>query len=297
MARRVLQGANRVTVLTDVVFGDHTELDKYFQIIYSPDSTMADWKRMIRDKTVVIKCPIVALFVGNAQLPFPDDVSPSAQMKKLLLCLWETYEDKVKKVVVFTGLPRPDKETELETQIKLMNGGFYKSVREIKRFYPVARNTGVMPIHRLFLERYEYFDFTKGRTVYMVRIVKPVSRYYTPGTRKLNPVGLYHLRSHVLQELGLASNISSWEGMPTRMEPLEIQEDKRRAWLKTQNYEQEQLAMEEEVQGDTDVEDEAQITVVPDSQSERSSDLDSSSAGGVPIFCQGRRVLCKSDVK
>ena len=97
MARKVTQAANKVTVLTDMKLADHTELDKYFQTIYSPDTTFAAWRRLITERKIKIKCPIVALCVGNTLLPLPEHESPAAQLKKLVLAIWETYGKKPEK--------------------------------------------------------------------------------------------------------------------------------------------------------------------------------------------------------
>ena len=80
-------------------------------------------------------------------MPLQPEVSPSAQMKKLITMIWELYLNKVKKVVVLTLLPRPDSETMVEEKLKEINNGYYRAVREIRRYLPQGRNTGVMPIH------------------------------------------------------------------------------------------------------------------------------------------------------
>ena len=86
----------------------------------------------------------------------------------------------------------------------------------------------------------------------MIRVMKLVSRYYHNGGPQLNKVGLYHLRSYVLQELGFLHEVNTWEGMSMRHEPREVQEAKRQAWLQTQAASQVQ---EVETESDTDVED------------------------------------------
>ena len=264
MARIVRKQSQRVTVLTDIRFGDHSDLDRYFQVIYSPDTSLSAWKRMVKEDTITIKCNIVAILVGNSQVPFPPDVSVASQLKKLILAIWESH-DKIRKVVVLTLLPRPDKECELEDPIKQANNSLYKAVREVRRFHVIARNTGVMPVHRLFLERYEYFDMAMGRTAYLLRIIKPVTRNFVAGSADLNVLGLYHIRSYVLQELGILSNVNTWDGIPNRWEPTHIQAAKRHAWLLAkQHMDQEDWTVEDQ---DTDVEDERpEILVVPDSQ-------------------------------
>ena len=287
MARHV-RNSNRVTVLCDRNFGDHTELDAYFQIIYSPDTSLNAWRWLLKDCAFIIKCPIVVLMVGNCPLPLQPEVSPSVQMKKLITSVWDTYDGRVKKVVVLTLLPRPDKETELESKVKMVNNGYYRAVREIPRYFPLGRNTGVMPIHRLFLEKYEYFDFGTGRNAYMIRVIKPISRHYSNGGPQLNGVGLYHLRSYVLQELGILSGVNTWEGMVMRHEPQDVQENKRQAWLMAKNVEvqHDELQLDEE----TDLEDEYPITVVPDSQSDSTVSSSSQMQKHLPVYVQGKLV-------
>ena len=276
-------------------------LAKFPSTIYSPDTTMHAWRRMIKEDMVKIKYNVVALLVGNSELPLPLELSAAGQMKKLILAIWEKYSRLIKKVVVLTVLPRPDQETELENEIKVMNNGFYKAVKEVKCHFPGARSMGVLPVHCLFLERYEYFDFSKGHTVYLLRVIKPVSRHFVPGMANLNSVGVYHLHSHMLQELGFLMGVNSWDGIPVRYEPGEIQADKRKAWLRTQQAELEQ----EREAGDTDVEDEfdCPIMVVPESLLDHHvSDVtpDEDVRKVIPVYVQGKLVpsgdICLGDV-
>ena len=241
---------------------------------------------MLKEQAIAIKCPVVVLFVGNAPMPLQPEVSPSAQMKKLITMIWELYLNKVKKVVVLTLLPRPDSETIVEEKVKEINNGYYRVVREVRRYLPQGRNTGVMPIHQLFLEKYEYFDFNTGRCAYMIRVIKPVSRYYHNGGPQLNKGGLYHLRSYVLQELGFLHGVNTWEGMSMRHEPREVREAKRQAWLQTQAASQ---VKEVETEGDTDVEDEFPVTVMPDSQSD-STVSSVAKLSELPVYVQGKLV-------
>ena len=291
MARSVKQSTQKVTILADVLVADHSYLDGYCQMVYSPETSLQAWKRMLVEDRIPIKCNVVVLMVGNSQIPFPAELSVSGQVKKLLLAIWEKYEKKLRKVVVSTVLPRPDKETEFEEEIKTVNNGIYKAVREIKRHHLVARNTTVIPLHRLFLERYEYFDFSQGRLAYQLRVVKPVSKYFKAGTAKLNVNGIYHLRSYLLQELGYLTGVNSWDGVPNRFEPKEIQECKRQAWLRTKDN---RLIEEKEDDAEsTDVEDEYPIRVVPDSQSDslsKEGGSTDSSGVGLPVYVQGRLV-------
>ena len=182
------------------------------------------WRRLVKDRAVVIKCSVAVLLVGNSQVPFPTEMSPAAQMCKLLVTIWDTYPELLKKVVVLTVTLRPDRETELEEQLKSLNNGYYKAVHELCRYHVSGHNTGVMPVHRLFLERYKYFDFITGRMAYMIRVIKPVSLHFHNGGPRLNKVGLYHLQSYVLQELGFASGINSWDDMAMKQESVEIQQ-------------------------------------------------------------------------
>ena len=288
MAHKVFADSQKVTVLTDIHFGDHSKLDKYFQIIYCPETSMNAWRRMVKDGVFTIKCEVVVLCVGNCQLPLDPEISTASQMKKLVLTIWKQCAKMVKKVVILTGIPRPDKETELEEHLKTLNNGFYKEVREIRCYHPAGRNTGVMPVHCLFLEKYEYFDFNTGCNAYMIRVIKPVNRHFIAGTAKLNKVGLYHLRSYVLQELGFLSAVNSWEGMNLVHEPAEVQQDKRRVWLKTR---QALIEQDNSEQGETDVEDEYPVTAVPDSLSEcTDANSDGSSVSKLPVYVQGRLI-------
>ena len=190
----------------------------------------------------------------------------------------------------FNIIAWPDKEVELEEEVKSLNNAFYKAVREIRKFYPNAHNTGVMPMHRLFLERYEYFDFGMGHTAYHLRVIKLVSLYFANGGPNLNKVGLYHLRSYVLQELGFLSGVNSWEGLQNKREPEEIQENKRAVWLQTR-----EAARVQELDNsvETDLEDEFPVMVVPDSQSDSPSGRLKSladSSRSIPVYVQGQLV-------
>ena len=246
---------------------------------------------MLTEETIVVKCPIVAILVGNAQVPFPKELSIAGQFKKLILAIRQKLGHRIKKLVVLTCMPRLDKEVELEEEVKKVNNGIFCAVCEVKRHHQAARHTGVLPMHRLFLERYEYFDFGMGRTAYQIRVIKPTTLFFQSGKVSLNSNGIYHLRSYVLQELGILSGVNSWDGMSGKAEPVEIQESKRQAWLKTRDA---QLEMSQSADEDTDVEDEYPIVVVPDSLSDGSAIAEiqsSSESGTLPVYVQGKRIV------
>ena len=218
-------------MITDVPVVDHSSLDQYFQTIFSPDTSLQAWYRMITEGTVVIKHSMAVLLVGNVQVLFPAELSVSGQFKKLILAIWEKYQKKLKKLIVLTCMPRPDKESELE-EVKKVNNGIFKAVREVKRHFQMARSTGVLPTHQLFLEWYEYFDFGMGHMACQIRVIKPVTLHFNSGKSTLNTNGIYHLRSYILQEVGVLAGVNSWQGMTSKAEPEEIQRDKRQAWLR-----------------------------------------------------------------
>ena len=306
--RKVREDCQRITVLANLPFADHTPLDTYFQTIYCPDTSMSACKRMVKDEVITIKCKLVVLLVGNAQVPFPQNLSPAAQLKKvpfpqnlspaaqlkkLVQAIWDKYSKKIKKVIVLTVLPQLDRESELEEEIKTINAGFMRAVWELKRFSPGgnAKNTGLLPAHRLFLEQYEYFDFSRGSTAYQIRVIKPVSCNYINGGPRLNKVGLYQLRSYVLQEIGILTGVNSWDGIPVKRQPEEVQKDLCKAWLKVQSVlDQEKELERQELSegGETEVEDEFEVTVVPDSCSDQSSSVSSQGGLRIPVYVQGQ---------
>ena len=230
MSRRVRQDVQKITVITDLQIVDHTSLGALQQIIYSPDTSLKQWRHMVRDGTVKAKTSIVVLMVGNSQMPFPAGLSPNAQLKKLVLKVWQMWTW-VRKVVVCGVLPRADRETEFENEVRVVNVAYAKAVRELRKHFVVAANTILLATHKLFLEKFEYFDFQTGHTAYQIRIVKPLDRYFVPGTKKLNKVGLFHLHSYVLQHLGLVQEMNDWNGIPTRSEPGDVQRAKRKAHM------------------------------------------------------------------
>ena len=303
MTRRVRQNTPKVTFLTDMLAADHSTLDEHFQLIYCPDTTQQACKRMILEDVVTIKCAMVVIWLDNSQVPFPENLRMSGQFKKLLIAMLEKYGKKVQKVIILTILPRPDKETELEEEVKSVNHGIYKAVRELKKHYPIAKNVGVMPIHRLFLEQFEYFDFQKGCTSLHLWVVKPVTKYYRSCKKQLNMNGLFHLRSYMLQELGILSGVNTWEGVPVRSEPKDVQQGKRQVWLLAQKSKMQD--QEERQESDTDLEDEYFVSVVLDSMSEgtssgcggrRTQEQLDQDAAPLPVYVQGRRIV-QGDVR
>ena len=76
-----------------------------------------------------------------------------------------------------------------------------------------------VPVHKVVLERYKFFDLNSGLMVVQARIVKPIDRLFIPGTARLNLVGKYQVKAHVWQIIGLMHHVSSWEGMPLCREP------------------------------------------------------------------------------
>ena len=101
----------------------------------------------------------------------------------------------------------------------------------------------------------------------MIRIVQLKDRFFIAGTPKLNLVGLYHLKSYMVQYFGILKGINSWMGIPTVLEHREMQEMKRAAWLRAHD---DMVLVQSDVcgsgthsdSGDTDVEDKLETRTV-----------------------------------
>ena len=305
-----------VTVLTDIQLSDHSALDKHFQTVTIPDITIAQWKEKIKSKQIQIKCPIVWLMVGNAQVPWDEAYSATSQMKKLILAIVAHSGRKLRQIVVGGAMPRPDGDNEvlLGHEIRLLNLAFQSAVKEAGKARNFLRKTKVMYVatQNLFLENYTYFDFTTGSQVTKARVIRPIEKNFVPGTPLLNPVGLYHVRSYVLKITGvLGPDVNSWEGMKHRVEPPSLQKEKRKAYLKAKRYAETGHIEEEETPAsdgdDTAAEDEGgvphvihvqagihhrrvlepgQSSVVSSTTDERST----STSNDRPVYRRGRRV-------
>ena len=158
----VSMNTQRITLITDTQLQDFTPMDKHFQIIYIQDCSMTQLWKMLKEKKVSIKCDVVWLMTGNSQLPLPCDLSPINQMRKLIMCIIAKSGRKIAKLVVGSVLPRPDKEVQLEQQIIDMNAGFHSAVKDLRHNMPLARNVIWLPVHKLFLERFQFVDFATG---------------------------------------------------------------------------------------------------------------------------------------
>ena len=83
--RTVSQHQQKVTLLTDVKLMDHSEFDKYFQVIFFPGVKMVEWRNMLKNQDFRIKCDVVWIMIGDGELPLrAPDFSPVNQMRKLL---------------------------------------------------------------------------------------------------------------------------------------------------------------------------------------------------------------------
>ena len=155
---------------------------------------------------------------------------------------------------------------ELEPEVKYMNKGLAQGVQELKRFHHVGKRVTYEAVQKLFLERFKYCDISTGQAAVMIRIVQLKDRFFIAGTPKLNLVGLYHLKSYMVQYFGILKGINSWMGIPTVLEHREMQEMKRAAWLRAHD---DMVLVQPDVcgsgthsdSGDTDVEDKLETGV------------------------------------
>ena len=198
--RRVAEVTPQVTLITDLDLQDGTSLDGYFQFIYDRGTTMAGMRELVHDGVVMVRAPYVWILMGNNQIPLCEHISSTSQMKKLVTQLLQTFPLTIQMIYVGTVLPREDREVELEAEVKKMGHGFAQGVQDLRRHAPhISERVQSVAVHKLFLECFKYFDLVTGHRASHLRIVKPVYRYFVPGTPKLNPVGLYHLKSYILQ--------------------------------------------------------------------------------------------------
>ena len=303
----MIQNCHRVTLLTDIELADHSSLDKYFRTYYGPTHDLLEWRQRVKDGRIRSACDTVVLAVGNGLLPLDKEISPKTQMKRLIEEIIDTMIF-VKKIVVTSVLPRADAEVQYEGQIKDINMGFGNAVKMVKRAsIGNKRKVQFLATHKLFLEKYEYFDFMTGHTSYQFRMVKPLSRFYDMDTYKLNTVGIYHIRSYILKILGIRKEGNDWNGIPIRREPPEVQEALREAWIKAHGDRRIVVPAAEpaEAEGDTEVEDEYPLaTLMPPPPSPNpSSDTDSNTAitdgpvssRRIPIYVGGKVWFPPSD--
>ena len=233
VTRTVAEDTKQVTIICDRDLMDYTALDKYVQHVYPRGTTISGVRDMIKNGEIIIKCPQVVILMGNNQIPWPPGISPTNQVKKLVQAIFVKYKRRITKVWIGTVLPRPDREVELERIIQKVNVGYFKAVKELKRHNFEGKCTEILTTHLLFLEKYRYVDILTGHSASHLRIIKPTDVNFVAGKADLNLVGLYRLKAHMLQKLGIMAEISSWTGVPTRWEPKEIRNQKRAAWLST----------------------------------------------------------------
>ena len=230
--RRVSEVTQKVSVITDVNMLDHGELDAYLQVICVKNGSMAEWRNSIKKNDVNIKCDVVWVMVGQAMLPWDEKLSPVNQMKKLLNELLQYRRRKFKKIFVGSIIPRPSKEIKYEADLREVNVGFKKAVREIRHLKRQVRGTVVtfVPTHKLVMERYVYFDMAAKGMASLLRVVRPSTVYFKPGGGELNAAGLQHVKSYMLGVMGfLDRDVNQWRKMPVTHESREIQEQKRKA--------------------------------------------------------------------
>ena len=250
-----------ITVISDLDIQDGSSIDGHFKFMCDRGTTMAGFRDLIKAGHVQISTRLVWLLVGNSQILVSKHISPMGQIKKLVNTIIKVYPLSVQKIVVAGVLPRPDREVELEPEVKHMNKGLAQGVQELKRFHHVGKRVTYEAVQKLFLEWFKYCNISTGQAAVMIRIVQPKDRFFIGGTPKLNLVGLYHLKSYMLQYFGILKGINSWTGIPTVSEHREMQEMKRAAWLKAHD---DTVLVHSQVCGhgthsdldDTDVEDE-----------------------------------------
>ena len=230
--RHVLEDKPVIMLLLDVELADGALLDWHFRFVCDRETTMLGFHDMIRKGNINIVTRTVRLLVGNCQIPISKHVGPVGQTKKLVNTIIKAYPLLVHKIVVAGILPRPDREVGLEADVKDMNKGMAQAVQELKRYHHVGKRVEYLPVHKIFLEHFQYCDLQTGQLAMTVHVVRPKDQYFVQGTPKLNFVGLYHLKSYLLQSLGVLEGINSWTGILKVWEHPEMQAMKKQAWIK-----------------------------------------------------------------
>ena len=105
-----------------------------------------------------------------------------------------------------------------------------------------------------------------------------------PGKPDLNPVGLYHLKSHVIQTVGIMSGINTWMDIPDRFEPKEIMDQKKAAWMMARGEAQSVSTLSILPDSDTDVEDKNKDWVPLQVEQVKDSCVLKSSKTCIPVF-------------
>ena len=151
---------------------------------------------------------------GKCTGPLTPGLSAKNQMKKMVLELIKQWGTKISKIWIGTLFHRPDREVELEGSLWKMNSAFAGAVKDLRNHAHEKKRVEFLVVHKLFLERFCYVDILTGHEACHLWIIKPTSTHFVAGSRDLNPVGLYHLKSYILQVVGVLQQVNTWTGIP-----------------------------------------------------------------------------------
>ena len=165
--------------------------------------------------------------VGVRDMLQQDPGKIASKIRRLVNAIYTTYEV-VKHVYVCLIMPRADQEVVWQEKVRSNNLEIARMVCDVRKFN--HRLIEFVPVHKVVLEKYWFFDMESGMMAVQVRIVKPIDRLFVPGTATLNLVGKYQVKAFLWQKLGILTQISMWDGMPVHKEPVTVTSEKRMAW-------------------------------------------------------------------
>ena len=223
----------KITICTDILLATSVDAAGEIQYIFDAQRTLSDWHSFVGSTRFKPQCDTLCFMVGNCCMPWNTKFSIRNQMKKLLVEVIHKKGCPIRRVAVCGVLPVATNEVAMEMEVRDMNIGFQKAVRDVKKLkegrYPVK--VQFLPTHKVVLENYTYFDIAEGHMSSMLRIAKPVNTYFLRGLDELNHAGKELVKGmiyHMLQIRGRPEY--AWSGIPEHREPKHITADRKKAY-------------------------------------------------------------------
>ena len=194
-SRKVMVNTQKATLMSDFDLVDHTDLDKYVQLVVHEDWLINDWLTAVGDGLVRIKQQLVIMMIGSTDMLQKTPGKIANKLRQLILAVYNESGVPIKSVHVCAILPRANAEMEYQEIVRQNNIEIAKMVKDVRKFQ--HKTVTFLPVHKVVLEKFKFFDIQSGLMAVQCRIVKPVDRLFIPGTPKLNLVGKYQVKAYI----------------------------------------------------------------------------------------------------
>ena len=229
-----MQRTHNILVVSDVNTPPTSQLQRYCRFVFWPENNILWLTEALKQQRVKLHGDKIVLMIGNAEINSRMHVS--LNMVRNLLQEVRKWATDVP-IFVVGILPRAEKHDSVTPLIVSLNSLLEKVCGHMKNSQ--SMDVTFVSAHKIFLERYKFYDFDLKEDIIETRIIQPVTTFFeSENCCTLNELGIRRLYRFLLGEVGVLEKRWKWSRMDIQCETELDEESRRKRWTEGASFKQ-----------------------------------------------------------